>query len=214
VSGPLPPPPPPPPPPFQQPASLSDALGLVGRRNFLVQHVIVSLGHSYRILDAEKRHLFTVQGDVAQNLTGSLVAAEVGGYLGRVFARGVDMTYAVVDAMGTRWATLRKQGSPNHATFTLLDNYQRPWVIINLARGLVGGIEAHALYPDGRPMMSTSGNLIRHNFAIRDPAGRDLAKVHEQWIAIADTYNVDLVADIDPLYPIVYSVAIDYEKLR
>jgi uncharacterized protein YxjI len=197
------------------PATLSEALGVLGRRNFLVQHIVISLGHSYRVMDAEKRHLFTVEGNPGQNLAGAAVESFFdSGYVGRALARSVDMSYALVDAMGTRWATLHKQGSSNHATFTLVDNAARPWLVIRLARSLIGGIEATAVYPDGRPMMSTAGNLIRHNFAIRGPAGQDLAKVHQQWVAIRDTYNVDLVADIDPLYPIVYSVAIDYEKER
>jgi uncharacterized protein YxjI len=201
--------------PANVPATLSDGLHLTGRRNFLVQHLVLSLGHSYRVMDAQKNPLFTVQGDAGQNLAGNFLGSLAGGsdsYLGRLAARSVDMSYQLVDASGIAWGRLHKQGGANQSTFTLLDNAQRPWIVIQLNRGLIGGIQATAVFPDGRPMMSTSGNLIRHNFMIRDPTGQDLAKVHEQWIALRDTYNVDVLGSIDPLYPIIYSVAIDYEK--
>lgn len=194
-------------------ATLSQALGLTAR-NYLVQHKVLSLGHSYRVMDANKTELFHVQGDAGQNLTGSLLGSAVGGYLGRMVARSVDMTYGIVATSGVRWGTLKKTGGANQSTFTLVDNANQPWVIIQLQRSLIGGIQATAVWPNGQPMMHTKGNLLRHNFFIKDPAGNDLAKVHEQWIALRDTYNVDVLGNIDPLYPLVYSIAIDYEKVK
>lgn len=216
----LPPPPPPPPPPpgdplAAGPASLSEALGVHTRQNFLVQHIALSMGHSYRVMDPEKNLLFTVEGDAGQNVSSALIRGAVGGYLGRYAGRSVDMTYALVDRTGTPWATLHKQGSGNNSTFTLVDNAQRPWLMIHVQRSLMGGVQANALAPDGRPMMTTSGNLLRHNFMIRDPQGRDLAKVHEQWVAVRDTYNIDIVGGgMEPLLPLLYAIAIDYEKVK
>ena len=193
-------------------------LGLEGRKNFLVQHQILSLGHSYRVMDAQKNHLFTVQGDTGQNLTGNFLGNMVGGgsdsYLGRYAARSVNMTYTLVDAQGAVHGTILKEGGANQSTFTLSDASGQRWVTVHLARGLMGGITATALDAGGRPMMRTSGNLIRHNFMIQDPSGRDLAKVHEAWVAVRDTYNIDMVGGIDPLYPLVFTILIDFEKVK
>jgi uncharacterized protein YxjI len=49
---------------------------------------------------------------------------------------------------------------------------------------------------------------------IKDPGGRDLAKVHEAWVAVRDTYNVDMMGNIDPLYPLVFTTRIDFEKVK
>ena len=199
------------PPNYRGAPTLSAALGLTGR-NYLVQHKVLSLGHSYRVMDANKNELFHVQGDAGQNLAGNALGSMVGGYLGRMVARSIDMTYGIVAANGTRWGTLKKTGGANQSTFTLVDNGGQPWVIVQMARSLIGGVTATAVWPNGQPMMHTKGNLIRHNFFIKDPGGNDLAKVHQQWIAIRDTYNVDLLGNIDPLYPLTFSVVIDYEK--
>lgn len=197
-------------------ASLGAMLGLEGRKNFLVQHQILSLGHSYRVMDPQKNHLFTVRGDTGQNLTGNFLGNMVGGdgYLGRYVARSVNMTYTLVDAQGAVHGTILKEGGANQSTFTLTDASGQRWVTVTLARGMMGGITATAVDPGGRPMMRTSGNLIRHNFMIQDSSGRDLAKVHEAWVAVRDTYNIDMVGGIDPLYPLVFTILIDFEKVK
>lgn len=196
-------------------AGLVATLGLEGRKNFLVQHQVLSLGHSYRVMDPEKRHLFTVQGDAGQNLRGNALGRMMGGpdsYLGRLAARSTNMTYTLVDANGTGLGRILKEGGANESTFTLADSFGQRLFVIMLKRGVMGGITASAVGPDGKPMLQTSGNLIRHNFMIKDPSGRDLAKVHEAWVAVRDTYNVDMVASIDPVYPLVFTILIDFEK--
>jgi hypothetical protein len=180
---------------------------------------MLSLGHSYRVMDEQKNHLFTVRGDAGQNLTGNLLGGLVGGatgsgYLQRMAGRSVNMTYTLVGAQDTPLGTIRKEGGANSSVFTLTDLQGQPWVRITLERGLMGGITATAVYPDGRPMMQTHGNLLRHNFLIKDPSGADLAKVHEAWVAIRDTYNLDILGSIDPLYPLVYAILIDFEKVK
>jgi uncharacterized protein YxjI len=193
------------------------ALGLLGRRNFLVQHQILSLGHSYRVMDNEKRHLFTVQGNAGQNLSANALGRMVGGsdsYLGRLAARSTNMTYSLVDANGTALGTILKEGGANQSTFTLADSSGQRLFVISLQRGVMGGITATAAGSDGTPMLQTSGNLIRHNFMIKDSSGTDLAKVHEAWVAVRDTYNVDMIGSIDPVYPLVFTILIDFEKVK
>ncbi|MCI4347659.1 MAG: zinc-ribbon domain-containing protein [Thermoplasmata archaeon] len=199
--------------------SLTALLGLAGKRQFLVQHQILALGHSYRVMDHEKRHLFAVKGDVVQqmqsNLMGSFLQKATGSsYLGRVGERSTNMTYSLVDAQGTLIGTFSKQGGPNESIFTLTDLTGRPCVTVTLNRGGFGGITAVAVYPDGRPMMQTHGNLMRHDFRIRDPGGAELAKVHEAWASVRDTYNIDIEGNIDPLYPLAFAILIDYEKVK
>lgn len=222
--------PPGPPPPMAPPAgsvppppaggpSLSALLGLEGKRQFIVQHQVLSLGHSYRVMDHEKRHLFAVKGDVAQqaesHVMGSLMERATGSsYLGRIGERSTNITYTLVDARETIIGSFTKQGGANESVFTLTDLQGRPWVSVTLNRGGFGGITATAVYPDGRPMMQTHGNLMRHDFRIRDPSGAELAKVHEAWAAVRDTYNIDIEGNLDPLYPLVFAILIDYEKVK
>ena len=196
---------------------LDASLGLRGQRSFLVQHQLLSLGHSYRVMDAEQRHLFTVQGNASQNISGNMLGSLVGGsnsYLGRMMARGVNMTYTLTDAQGTTYGTVAKQGGANQSSFTLVDSQGKPYVVVNLQRSLMGGITAAAVDPNGQPVLSTSGNLMRHNFMIKDAQGRDQAKVHEAWVAIRDTYNVDMLGDMNPLYPLVFTIMLDFEKVK
>ena len=61
-------------------------------------------------------------------------------------------------------------------------------------------------------MFTTRGNLLRHNFSIHDPTGGEEAKVHEAWASVRDTFNLDLVGEIDPLCPIILAILIDREK--
>jgi uncharacterized protein YxjI len=199
--------------------SLSALLGLEGKRQFIVQHQILALGHSYRVMDHEKRHLFAVKGDVAQqmqsHMMGSLMQQATGSsYMAGVGERSTNLTYSLVDAQGAIIGTFTKQGGANDSVFTLTDLQSRPWVIVTLNRGGFGGITATAVYPDGRPMMQTHGNLLRHDFRIRDPSGQELAKVHEAWAAVRDTYHIDTEGNIDPLYPLVFAILIDYEKVK
>jgi uncharacterized protein YxjI len=191
------------------------ALGLQGRRSFLVQHQILSTGHNYRVMDPEKRHLFTVQGNTSQNLQGNFLGGLVGGsdsYLGRMEARSVNMSYTLVDGQGQQLGSIQKEGGANQSTFTLRDASGQPLFVISLQRGLMGGITAAASGADGRPMLQTSGNLVRHNFMIKGAQGNDEAKVHEAWVAIRDTYNVDILGSVDPVYPLVFTILLDFEK--
>jgi uncharacterized protein YxjI len=190
--------------------SLGALLGLEGKRQFVVQHQMLSLGHSYRVMDHEKRHLFEVRGNATQELKSNLLGS-LAGTLGQ---RSINMTYSLINSQGVVVGTFEKQGGPYQSVFTLTDSQGRPWVTVTLARGGFGGITATAVYPDGRPMMETKGNLMRHDFKIHDPSGAELAKVHEAWAAVRDTYNIDLLGNIDPLYPLAFAILIDYEKVK
>lgn len=221
---PAPPSPPPPPPmdgaPVAAPppaADLGQALGLAGKTRFVVHHEVLSTGHSYTVQDDQKQHLFTLKGDTSQNVGSNFLGSLAGGsdsYLGRYVARSAPMSWTLVDPRGNVLAQLRKDGSGNAASFTLVDSTQQPQLVVQMTRHLTGGIDAVAVRPDGRPMLSAHGNLMRRTFALKDPAGAELAKVHENWVAVGDTYAVELMGPIDPVAPIVYSIVIDFEKAK
>jgi uncharacterized protein YxjI len=205
--------PPPPPPPPAQP--LGQALGVGGVKQFLVQHQFLSGGHSYRILDTAKKHLFTAKEnfgqEMQQNFMGGMFSNQ-----GMVGTALMSRTFAwtIHDAAGAVRANVTFQINGYNAQATLTDMGGAPIMVVNVNRGLMGKMTASAVYTDGRPMFQTQGNLIHHNFGILDPTGRELAKIHEAWASVRDTYSLDLTADVDPVGPIIFAILIDREKER
>jgi hypothetical protein len=202
--------------PGSETPTLSDALGLPPVRSFLVQHLAAASGSSYRVMDGNRRLLVTVQANEAP---AAADAATVGtptgpGNLGREPPHPADLTFAIVDPHGAPLASILKRSAGNNFQYALLDAGGRTWLSVHITRGLLGGLEATAHTPEGRVLMTTSGSLLRHGFAIRTSGGQDLAKVHEEAGPLREAYSIDLVGSIDPLYPLVYSVCIDLERGR
>jgi len=206
---PFPPPPPPPGPP------LAEVLGLQGGRSFLLQHQLTGFGRNYRVLNAEKRHLFTVKENLGQEISSNFMGGMLGNQgsgLGSTAFVQRTLAWTVHDGAGNLRGNIAFQISGYHATSTLTDAAGTPLLVVNVERGLVGGMTATAALPDGRPMFQTKGNLIHHNFSILDPAGREVAKIHEAWASVRDTYSLDLVAPVEPLAPLIFAILIDREK--
>lgn len=221
-AGPVPAAAPPPPagaPPAMSGPSLNQVLGLVGVRNFLVQHQLFSGQRNYRVLNHEKRHLFTVKEDMRQelmsNILGNRASAAVSGFsfhMGREQAAPTNFTWTVADASGGVWGTITIQVTGNNSVATMTDSSGNPQVAVNVDRSMMGGLSATAAFPDGRSMFVAHGNLLRHSFMIKDANGQDVAKIHEAWASIRDTYNLDLTANVDPLCPLIFAILIDREK--
>lgn len=220
-------PPPPPPPPPGAPGvagpdattarlALGSALGLQGGRTFLLQHQLVSGGRNYRVLDHEKRHLFTVREnylqDVRSNFLGGMVQQNTGFGIGRLGMGTRNLSWAVLDSGGNPRGSITIQMSGYSAASTLSDATGVPLLNVTVSRGVVGKLTATASSPDGRPMFQTEGNQIRHNFSIHDPTGKEVAKIHEAWASVRDTYGLDLVGNADPLCALVFAILIDREK--
>jgi hypothetical protein len=195
---------------------LGSVLGLEGTRSFLLQHQMLSGGRSYRVLDREKRHLFTVQEDVRNELMANFlrrVPGAGGGLgLGRLVPGSRTFAWMVLDPSGTAQAAISIQMSGNSAVSTLTDASGAPILAVEVQRSFVGGMTATAAHPDGRPLLSAQGNLIRHNFSIKDPQGAEVAKIHEAWASLRDSYNLELVGNTDPLVPLIFAILIDREK--
>jgi uncharacterized protein YxjI len=211
------PPPPPPPPSAAAPVAgppLGQVLGIQGGRSFLVQHLLGTGGRSYRVMDPEKRHLFTVKENYGEemrsNLLGGMLGNQVG--FGGTALNRQTLAWTVHDAGGAVRGNITFQINGYHANSTLTDGAGTPVLMVHVDRGLVGGMTANAALPDGRPMFQSKGNLIHHNFTIHDPAGQEVAKVHEAWASVRDTYRLDLAGPVDPLGPLIFAILIDREK--
>ncbi|HTS33370.1 MAG TPA: zinc ribbon domain-containing protein [Thermoplasmata archaeon] len=216
ASAPPPPPPPPPSPPSAGP-SLTQVLGLQGARNFVLQHQLTGAGRSYRVLNAAKQPLFTVKENFGQEMRSNLLGGVFGQQgpslgLGSTALGRRTLAWTVHDGAGALRGNITFQISGYHALSTLTDSAGAPVLVVNVDRGLVGGLTATAASPDGRPLYQAKGNLIHHNFSITDPGGHELAKIHEAWASVRDTYSLDLVANVDPLGPLIFAILIDREK--
>jgi len=212
LGGPL---PPPPPPPVAGPP-LGAVLGVAGKRSFLLQHQLGTGGRNYRVLDAEKHHLFTAHEDVSQelrtNFLGGMGQQASGFRLGPALVGTTTYLWRVLDAQGTPRASISIQMQLGSAVSTLADAQGAPILAVNVQRRALGGMTATAAFPDGRAMFEAKGNLIHHNFSIHDPAGTEVAKIHEAFASVRDTYNLDLVGPVDPLCVLIFAILIDREK--
>jgi len=196
---------------------LSAVLGIQGVQNFLLQHQLMGAGHSYRVLDHQKRHLFTAKENFGGEYQAALAnqQASGGGFLGFAMMqnqpRNRAFVWSVHDASGNPRGTITVQMQGNTAVSTLTDAAGAPQFAISINRGFTS-MTANAAYPDGRPMLEAKGHLISHNFSIHAPDGPEVAKVHEAWASVRDTYNLDVAGRIDPLAPIIFAIMIDREK--
>jgi uncharacterized protein YxjI len=197
---------------------LGQLLGVKGTYNFLLQHVFFTGGRSYRVMNTEKKQLFSIHENVAQEQSqqmggfGNLLAAQ-GMRVGQ-FGQNRSYAWNIVDASNAivGHVTFNIQGY--NAAATLTDAQGAPIMTATINRGLMGKMTANANFPDGRPMFSAGGNLIHRTFSILDPGNHEMAKIHEKLASARDTYNLDLLFDIDPVAPLIFAIIIDREKER
>jgi zinc ribbon protein len=207
------------PPPAPSGPPLGVVLGVQGSNKFLLQHQLFSGGHNYRVLNHEKKHLFTVKENVRQELVSNILnrpsAQPQSGFSFRMGVQAAPtQTYVwtVADSSDVPQAQIAIQVTGNAAVSTLSDSAGTPVVAVSVSKSQIGGLHATAAFPDGRSMFQTHGNLLRHNFTIQDPSGKDVAKIHEAWASVRDTYNLDLMGELDPLCPLIFAILIDREK--
>jgi len=206
-------------PPSAPAPPLSAALGVSGAR-FLVQHVLVGPRHSYRVMDHEKRHLFSLGENVAAELQANwnsfFQPAQPGQprfqvHWGPGPARTVSNFWGVEDAHGNLVGALALEVLGGQAVVTLSEAGGAPVLTVHVNRGMMS-IEARATAPDGRPLLEARGGLVHHNFSIHDALGTEVAKIHESYVSVRDSYEVDLVGPVDPVNAVVFAVLIDHYK--
>jgi hypothetical protein len=196
-------------------AALAAALHLAGVRNFLLQHQLVSAGRNYRVLDREKHHLFTVKEDLRQELRANFLSGMGQGpgfRMGPIALGTRTSSWTILDSAENPRGVITIQVAGYNAVSTLADAAGTPLLAITVARGMVGGLTATAALPGGPAILQARGNLLRHNFSIQDPAGQEVAKIHEAWASVRDSYNLDLVGNADPLAILIFAIMIDREK--
>jgi hypothetical protein len=207
-------PPPSPAPPSGPP--LGSILGLEGGRKFLLQHQLLSGGRNYRVLSHDKRHLFTVKENVGQELWANMFqnrpAPQSGVYFGVMTPSTRTFMWSVEDQSGQLRGVIQIQVHGNSTVSTVVDAGGAPVVAVQVQRGMMGGLTATAALPDGRTKYETKGNQLRHNFTIHDSSGAAVAKIHEAFVSVRDTYNLDLEGAGDPLCSLLFAILIDREK--
>lgn len=197
---------------------LGVVLGLEGQRKFLLQHELLGGRRNYRVLDHEKHHLFTVRENSAEEMEARQATPVTGPTPGFHWGRSEPPTklfvWSVADPSGTEQGRILVQEHGSSIVANLLDGSGRPVLAVRVDRGGMGGLDAKAVYPDGRTMFEARGNLLRHTFAIHDEAGAEVAKIHEAFVSVRDTFHLDVLRAIDPLCPLVFAVLIDGEKIE
>jgi len=168
------------------------------------------------VLDHEKRHLFTVRENSAQELEARLsqpaYRPPTGFYFGRLTPPTREFVWTVADSAGNAQGSILIQEHGNAAVSNLLNSAGLPVLAVNIEHGPLGGLDARAVHPDGRALFEARGNLLRHTFSIHDPSGAEVAKIHEAFVSIRDAYNLDVIGPVDPLCPLIFAILIDREK--
>jgi uncharacterized protein YxjI len=200
---------------------LSAVLGVQGGTKFLLQHLLIGPKHSYRVMDLEKRHLFTLGENVREerqvgSVVGGLLGHALGGRMSETVSWGgvahPGMSYWVLDDnAGNMRGTLTLQVERHGATSTLADGAGNPSLVVNVTRGAMS-LDAKAVPADGSPMLEVKGHTMGHTFEIHDASGAEVAKIHEAWASMRDTYHLELKGNVDPLSAIVFAIVIDHYK--
>lgn len=195
---------------------LSSTLGVDGVRKFLLQHQLLGTGRNFRVLSHEKQHLFTIHENLGQEFQTNLasrISAPMGGFqMGFVQPTPRTLLWSVADSSGQMQGTIGIQVAGRSTVATLMDANRASQLIIDIQGGMAGGLTAKAMFPDGREMFHAHGNTLHHNFQLLDPNGAEVAKIHEAWASVRDTYNLDVLGAVDPVCALVFSIMIEIEK--
>lgn len=198
---------------------LSTLLGVQGIRKFVLQHLLIGPKHSYRVMDPQKRHLFTVGENVReerQEVWRQLVHPSQNSQPRFQVTWGgtgpTPMSYwALDDVSGNVQGVLTLQLDRGTAVTTLTDATGVPVLAVHVTRG-VTSIDASVASPDGRPMLEAHMSLFHHNFSVHDALGVEVARIHEATLTARDTYDIELVGNVDPLTALVFAILIDHYK--
>jgi len=190
---------------------------LANRPRLLMKMRILSFGKNYDVMDEVQNVICTVGLDSGQNikgqLLGSAVGAIAGGYIGRFAQRSLQYTYLVKDPNGNVAMEIRKGSGGNRTQFSVVDGATNgSFGIIAMKRGLFGGLKAQWLAPNGQPIMSTKGNIIRRKYAIVDPNGREIGRVRHKILAIRDVWQLEFEQGANHLYSALFATILDFEK--
>lgn len=205
--------------PSQAPNPTAAALiaSLGGHQKLLMKMRILSLGKNYDVMDTESRVLCQIGLDAGQNMTGavvgSLVASVAGDYVGRYARRSMTYTYTVKDPAGNLAMNIQKSGGGNHSLFNVVDAAQGgSFGTVQMKRGLIGGLKATWVDPDGQARLHSKGNIIRRKYSMLGPDGREVGRVRHKILAIRDVWQLELNDHGNHLFPAIFATILDFEK--
>ena len=183
-------------------------LPLAGRTNFLLRQRVLSIGATYDVLDENKNPLFKIKQDAGQAVGTALVGAVAG----KLAKRYMKRSYTILTADDRNVGMIAKGSGAFKTAYTITLVDGRMVGYINVKRSLIGGLKASLLDAQGKPMISTKGNLIRRKYMMKDAAGAECARVTAKMLQIRDTYKVELKGNMHAIYPLTFAVIIDFEK--
>ncbi|MCI4333403.1 MAG: hypothetical protein L3K01_06760 [Thermoplasmata archaeon] len=199
------------------PAAQNIVNALQGQPKLLMKMQILSLGKNYWVMDAAQKPLCYIGLDAGQNISGQVLGAAVGAiagdYLGRFAARSMEYTYTVKDASQQVAMLIKKGSGGNKSRFDVVDAMTGgSFGAIDMKRSLIGGLKASWLAPNGAPVMSTKGNIIRRKYSIMGADGREIGRVRHKILAVRDVWELEFEAGANHLYTSIFATILDFEK--
>jgi uncharacterized protein YxjI len=199
------------------PAAQNIVTALQGQPKLLMKMQILSFGKNYWVMDQTQKPLAYIGLDAGQNVSGQLLGSAVsqiaGDYVGRWAARSLEYTYTVKDASQQVAMLIKKGSGGNKSRFDVVDAVTGgSFGAIDMKRSLIGGLKASWLAPNGAPLMSTKGNIIRRKYNIVGPDGRELGRVRHKILAIRDVWQLEFEAGANHLYTSIFATILDFEK--
>jgi uncharacterized protein YxjI len=165
------------------------------------------------VMDPNQTVLCRIGLDSGQNARGQMIEGAVGGYLGRYAARSMNYTYTVKDPAGNLGFEIRKSGGGNHSQFQVVDPFLGTAVgVIELKRSLMGGLDATWVAPGGQPLMRTKGSILRRQYEIVGPDGREMGHVRHKILAVRDVWELELDPGSNHLFSSMFATILDFEK--
>lgn len=190
------------------PIASMEELPLGGRSTFLVRQRALAVGATYDVMDENKNSLFKIKQAGKQAVGTALVGAVAG----RMASRHMKRSYEILTIDDRAVGTIAKGSGAFKAGYAITLKDGRTIGVINTKRSLIGGLKAQLLDPQGKPMISTKGNLIRRKYMMKDNQGNELARVTAKLLQIRDTYKVELKTQMHPIYPLTFAIIIDFQK--
>jgi uncharacterized protein YxjI len=199
------------------PAAQNIVNALQGQPKLLMKMQILSLGKNYWVMDQAFQPLAYIGLDAGQNMSGQLLGSAVGAlagdYVGRWAARSMEYTYTVKDASKQTAMLIKKGSGGNKSRFDVVDAATGgSFGAIDMKRSLIGGLKAAWIAPNGAPMMSTKGNIIRRKYSIIGPDGREIGRVRHKILAVRDVWQLEFETGANHLYTAIFATILDFEK--
>jgi len=150
---------------------------------YQIREAFVSLGDDFDISDAAGRPVYHVDGKV---LT-------------------INDRATITDMRGTEVASLHRK----------LVAIRSVWVIerdgheSKVRKDLINIVADHFVLETPEGDFDIRGNILHHDYRITDRGGKHVAEISKRWIALTDTYGVEIADGYDDVLILAAAIAID-----